>query len=758
MEGWQTDGQRHGVGWPPSRRAVFRCRPLPSLLGLLVLCGAVSPGRSAGAAGRVVLMVMDDLTVVDLMNLHPPHFEALAAKGAIGLVNVQSFSGASFHRGCLTLGAGARATGSELIGEAYDAWEPVDGQTAAAAYQERTGLSVEGAAIVHLGVGPSVNDNAKAFAPAHPGALGHALAQAGIECAVIGNSDVNREWGRDGERREAAATLMDATGRVPRGDVSKSMIRGAAGFPFGVRADHAAYLRELDECLPQCRVVVVDAGDTFRAEAFRPLATQAQGDRLKEQSVRAADALLGKVLRRLDLKRDLIVVLAPSIPITYRYQIAPLLAAGPSLEPGSWLTAPSTRRPGLVTLMDVAPTLLAHLNVTVPPEFVGRPMSSCRGRGGWERLQVLNLVTAGTDGLIRRALLTPLGIWEGLVLLLGGLLLCQPVAGDSRRNVLRGALLSLVVVYGAIYLSDPFIHLVPAWPALVVAGALALTVASASLLARSRWAGFALATKAAAVTVGVLVLDAATGARLSLDSTLGYSSYFGGRYYGLGNIVACALIGAALLAAAGRHVKQPPRSPGEWAAAGAFFAAMMVVVGHPRLGANVGCAAAAVVAFGSYLWALSGRAVRGRMMLALGVAVVALIGLQVGVDLHSGAKQESHLGQLVGSASAAGSPAVAQMALTKVQVFLRSFRHVYWTVALVGALAGWCTFRYTAPAGLRSQLRESVPLQALLWATLLGGLVALLLNDSGPACPAVIVSFGLAGAFLWLVDRAPHVH
>jgi hypothetical protein len=758
MEGCKTDGQGRGAARPVSPLRALRLSRPPVLFGLLTLCGSLSSVESAGAGGRVVLMVMDDLTVVDLVNLHPPHFEALAAEGAVGLVNVQSFSGASFHRGCLTLGAGARATGSELIGQAYDAWEPVDGQTAAAVYHQRTGLSVEGAAIVHLGVGPSVTDNARAYSPAHPGALGQALAEAGIECAVIGNSDVTREWGKEGERREAAAILMDAKGRVPRGDVSKSMLRAASGFPFGLRADHAAYLTELDECLRRCRVVVVDAGDTFRAEAFRPLATEEQGERLKEQSVRAADALLENVLRRLDLKRDLLLVLAPSIPITHRYQVAPILAAGPSLTPGSWLTSPSTRRPGLVTLTDVAPTLLAHLSVTVPPEFVGRPMSSCRGRGGWERLQVTNLVTAATDGMVRRVLLTPLGVWQGIVLLVGGLLLCQPSGDGRRRNLLRGALLSLVVVYVAVYLSDPLLHVVPSCPALAAVAALGLTVASAALLARSRWAGFPLATTVAGIAVGVFVLDAATGARLSLNSTLGYSSYFGGRYYGLGNIVACALIGAALLAAAGRHAKQSPRTPREWAAAYGFLAAVMVVVGHPRLGANVGCAAAAVVAFGSYLWVLSGRPVRARMMLVLAVAVVAILGLQVVADLLSGAKQESHLGQLVGSATREGASPVVQMVINKVQVFLRSFRHVYWTLALLGALAGWGAFQHKGPAGLRSHLRESVPLQALLWATLLGGLVALLLNDSGPACPAVIVSFGLAGAFLWLLDRGPHVH
>lgn len=724
-------------------------------LPLLPCLAAASPSvvTADGPPARVVLVVLDDLTVADMATLRPPTMTALSQQGGIALLNVQSFSGSSFHRGCLTLGAGAKATGPESVAWAYNVLEPVGAETAAQVYRRRTGNSPAGAAIVDLGLGPAITSNVRALAPGRPGLLGAALRTAGIRCAVIGNSDTSLEYTQHKERRDAVTLLMDTEGRVPAGEVSKALLREDPAFPFGLRADPEAYERAFLRRLGECQVIAVDVGETFRAEAFRTLATPEQGQRLKEQAVLAADVIVGKLAAALDFRRDLLLLLAPSVPLTDRYRLAPLLAVGKGIPAGSWLTSPSTRRPGLVALTDLAPTILHHLQVPFPPEFVGRPLTGRRGQGTWETLHRRNLTIAATDRIIRRAVLTPAGFWEGTVLLVAGWLLCGTLAG-IRRRWLRAGVISLPVLYPVSFLVKPLTGVTLFAPQLVVLFVFAVAGLIAWRLARWTAGGRQIATAVAVVTVAAMVLDTCTGARLSLNSILGYSPYFGGRYYGVGNIVASAMIGATLAAVAGWNGFRPVQGPGAWAALGVTLAGMCVVVGHPRLGANVGGGIAAVAAFGTYAWVVSGRRLNIRLAAVLAATVAAAVAVQIAADLRAGPGQASHLGHLVDTASLEGTHPVVQMVTTKIQVFTRSFRHFYWTVALLGAIVGWGKWRLAAGAP-GPPAADSLPFRALVNATFVGGAVALLLNDSGPACPAVIFSFGLAAAFLWLLDEVP---
>ena len=73
------------------------------------------------------------------------------------------------------------------------------------------------------------------------------------------------------------------------------------------------------------------------------------------------------------------------------------------------------------------------------------------------------------------------------------------------------------------------------------------------------------------LTVAVLVVDVATGARLQMSSILGYSPHTAARYVGFGN-TAFAVLAACAVVAAALHVQYAPRRREALLAAGGLFA------------------------------------------------------------------------------------------------------------------------------------------------------------------------------------------
>ena len=126
------------------------------------------------------------------------------------------------------------------------------------------------------------------------GALGTALDRAGIGRFVVGNADQTSETGPV-LHREVALGLVDGTGRVP-GQVT-DLLRRAPTAPFGRELD----LDAVDRAFPadfgtRRQVVLVEASDLARADAYRPMAAPEQRAVLHAEALQRSDELVGRLL------------------------------------------------------------------------------------------------------------------------------------------------------------------------------------------------------------------------------------------------------------------------------------------------------------------------------------------------------------------------------------------------------------------------------------------------------------------------------
>ena len=158
--------------------------------------------------------------------------------------------------------------------------------------------------------------------------------------------------------RPAPLALMDRDGDVDAGQVDGSLLMADGTGPFGERADPEKVAAATARALAEADVVLVDTGDMSRAEALAELAPPVFADLKRDFALKDTDAVLGRILA--DVEPSTLVLVVSVVPPDDEWRLTPVVAAGPGVAHGL-LASPSTKRLGLVTLTDIAPTVLAAL-------------------------------------------------------------------------------------------------------------------------------------------------------------------------------------------------------------------------------------------------------------------------------------------------------------------------------------------------------------------------------------------------------------
>ena len=141
-----------------------------------------------------------------------------------------------------------------------------------------------------------------------------------------------------------------------------------------VTLDRAAVLRAFDQVWRDRGVVVVEGSDLARADAYRKFVTADQRERQRNAALRSTDRLVGRILERVDLRRDLVVITGAYQP-SYAKNLGVFALHGPGVRAGLLETS-TTRRAGYVALQDIAPTILGRLGLPIPPSWSGQPLQT----------------------------------------------------------------------------------------------------------------------------------------------------------------------------------------------------------------------------------------------------------------------------------------------------------------------------------------------------------------------------------------------
>ncbi len=575
--------------------AAFAATLLLPLTAPIAVPAARAEATSAlGPARRVVLVTLDGTRLADWRDPRLTNLDALLREGAVALLST-------------------RTATVEI--------EPV---------------AMREAAYRTLGSGAFADEP-------DPTLLADTLARPVSRLAVLGSA-----VGTDTVDR--AATLVGTE------QTSLLAARPDAAFPTGMRTDYPALARATAEALDVEHVVVIDTGDTARVERALGHDPNARGPWM-DLTLKEADAFLGG-LRASLAPDDLLIVASLTAPLERqrsRRFLTAVVAVGAGVRPGT-LTSSTTRIHGVVSLLDLAPTILDAMRITGDlPSMTGRPVSVVPQPRAPTRLASLehDYIHAAVvrSVLVRSTLLTAMAL-VAIAFLIIVTERGTPTSGRDLPLTGRGLLQTGLLVTASMPLAllvEPVLGVDSRWGAAVATFGLAAALALASrTLLGARAAFAAILGFTSALALG----DLALGGGLAARSPLSFLVAEGVRFHGIGNETMGVVIASSLIAVAWALDR---RSGSRMVAAGALgLAAAAAVMASPWAGAKFGSVPASVPAFGVMLvLATSGRLTLRRTLLILIVTVLAA-GLAAVADSLRDPAAQSHVGRAIGEPGGTG--------------------------------------------------------------------------------------------------------
>ncbi|MEW6183406.1 MAG: hypothetical protein AB1500_09580 [Bacillota bacterium] len=715
---------------------------LISLLSCLSLCLAFSllVGGNALAAeqkGRVVMLVIDRLSVDDLQNPVLVNIPRLARAGGLGLLNTSTGSTRNPESAYATIGAGAHAVATNTGSYSYNAAEQITGGTKASEeFTQRTGLVPAPENVVVLEIARLLKDNDALPHPVTPGGIGETLNTAGISAACLGNAD----W-RDRPRRQIATIAMDNGGLVDSGEVGRGLLVRDPLFPGGTRTDYNVLWNNWLYLKDKANFIVIDLGDTSRLdEARREIKEEVFPGRW-EETLRRADAFAGKLADDLDLGgEDRLIIVSPT-PSTAAQQggdwFTPVIIAGGGVPPGTVLSSPSTRRQGIIMNIDLAPSVLGFLDVQPRGTMTGRPVNFVGGVAQSREIFDLRRQTLFVHNY-RTRLIKAYLIYVLALLIAAVLLIVLRERTWAERLGLHPLLLSIMCVPTACLLVPLLGTLeIVSYTAGIIAVTAVMTFLTMVFEKRKPLAGLIFLSL---ITVGLLLSDACTGNVLLRQSIFSYDPLGGARFYGIGNEYMGVLTSAAVMGSAGILSIRSGRLT--LLGIAVFWLIVTFVLGAPGLGANFGGLLTSVVAFTVTFIAFAGIRFRWRVAI-VSVALLALIpALIVGLDLLRGSGAQSHFGRNL-LLVLRDPMALLDIISRKMAMNFKLFRYTIWSRVLAAGIGGLLLLFYR-PIGVMRVFRGRYP---YLFKGFIGVVVttvaAFLFNDSGTVAAATATIFGI---------------
>jgi hypothetical protein len=709
--------------------------------------GATTRTNGGEDGGKVVVIAAPRLTWDVVRRVHPPHLDDVFRQAAVASTSVRAVqSTTSPGAAYLTLGAGSRAVADPGVdGSVLALDETYDRSTAANIFHRLSGRAPT-SPIVAVGF-PRLSDlNEEERFGTEIGSLASALESGHRSAAVVANADDSLDFST---RRQAGLFGADRTGQVAGGKVDHGLLQADELAPSGLRLNPDATVAAFESAWRDHDVVLVELSDLERAEQARSETSEVQANRIYDGMLRADDAIVGRLLRHVDLRHDRVIVVGPTAPLADE-QLTVFALAGAGIEPG-WAMSSTTRREGFVSLTDVAPSILDHFGIAVPSSMNDTPLSSHANDLTMSQ-RIEQMVDANDRARSRDEAVGPTTvIW--IIVLVATLTLAVLCLARFRR--LAGLVTTLANVVLAVPIVAFLLGLLPigglgpaALGTTIFAGGLVVAVLVTAATRRRPTIGPIALIGAVWL---VLAVDIVTGGHLQINTVFGYSPIVAGRFAGFGNqAFSFFAMSAVVMVTAGWEAVGARRAP-RWfvPAVIAFFVVSIVLDGYPAFGSDVGGVLAIVPTAAVLLLSFTGRRIRARTALLIGLGTVAVLGAFAAIDLSRPASERTHLGRFAAKLFDGDALGILERKLqANYSVLTSSF--FSWVIPVALVFFGYLTWR---PNHTTEQLRRRHPgFHLLERGGLILGVLAMLLNDSGVSMPAVMLSVALAYTTILAID------
>ncbi|WP_418790767.1 hypothetical protein [Phosphitispora sp. TUW77] len=720
------------------------------LLSLFFCAAACRPAQASAGTGstepKVVMVVLNRITLEDLLDDRYQNISKLISKGGLGLMTINTAGDYNDASAYLSIGGGNKFNGSQMAGESYTKEEVLpDGSKAKDVYVRNTGNNPAGSEILNINIPVLLKINKNKNIDSVPGQLGLMLHESGLKTAVIGNSDTN--FGSPANR-PAVLIAMDQLGRVDYGNVSRELLIPDRYSPYGWRTDYDKLTAELEMVWDKSDLIVVETGDTLRSNNSNLLEMKRMIDSHRLIALKNTDRFIGRLLLKAD-KNTLIMIVTPlpyAQAIRDGIRVTPLVMAGGTVEPGSILVSPSTRQEALVANFDLAATAARHLGAAHSGGLIGLPVTGVVIDNQKDTVADVQswLLANWTQ---RSGILYYFIRYHWIIYILA---LVQVIVGFSLGQGCIRFLLAALLLYPLAILLVPLAGYANKWLSISLSILILALITFVLTRIRNNLKMFLAIAIASAMPC---VIDVLTGARLMKTAALGYDLVAGGRFYGIGNEYMGVVIGASILGAA--ILLQLYSKTCRWILPliGLGFAGLVIFFAAPEVGTNAGGSLAAVVGFAVSLYLFSGRKMKFRSVILIMGAVITGLGILVLVNYFLLSGYSSHIGRAINNAIKGDLAFIWFMVQRKLVANFYLLRHSPFSVILILQFLLGLAIAARKQASL-VKLAENYKFMANGMAGIFfGALGAFVFNDSGVIAAAIMLNYLIIPPVLLIFQR-----
>ena len=324
-----------------------------SFYALIILLLIIINNKPLSAEGytndkKVFLVVINRLSFKDFSYME--NLKGIVDDGALALMNTRGYNGYDDSDSYMTINASIRSIGSYSLSK-FSKNINILGST------NKIGQDVNREIISNLYFNDLINLNKKNNNSPYVGALGDNLHRGGHKTAVFGNSDT-----ADYFIRTNCFIATDSNGKVDYGNVDDILIKDTDNV-FTYKTNYEKLLDESVKALNNASFIVIETGDLNRLYSYRNQTSKDEYIESRNNILEEIDNFLGKLHKKLDKNNNRLIILSPNMTDENieNSKLSPLIIWGEGINRGI-LTSPTTRRYGVVTNLDIAPTITDYLD------------------------------------------------------------------------------------------------------------------------------------------------------------------------------------------------------------------------------------------------------------------------------------------------------------------------------------------------------------------------------------------------------------
>jgi hypothetical protein len=688
----------------------------------------------ASETAKVVIIFVNQLSLEDLQDMEQLEHNQWLEAVYLGAMNLRTAGTMNDVNNMVTLGSGTRAVGDPDAAQVMRGDESLDGFQAYQVYAQLTGRDADKEKGYVLNYQQIIENNEQKPYTIIPGLLGKTLREHGLKTAVIGNSDQGKA-----RHRLAPLMLMDEQGIVDYAEFSQASLRKDIHKIYGLTTDYEQILKQVDFFTPQAAVTAVELGDLHRLYTQKNRMPDPFFQQQKQQVLQQINRFMSTVIER-QQPGELIIFLSPMVNEDAKIEkslMAPLLLIPKDGQDGV-LRTPTTRQPGIVANVDVAPTILNWLGLPIPREMTGRTIQlDTESYAFWKEWEKIKHVYA-----TRSEVLYSYVTFQIIVLIVAAWLWFY--GRQSNRAFSYGS--QLVQILLLVLVLSPFSFLllsaftVLLGPKLTIFVLFLVGIGLALLLSRLPFVWTFLIVGIIS-WLPILIDGMLANAMLMKRSYLGYDPIIGARFYGIGNEYMGVVIGSSILSWGMLLELVKGKMQVIKAIAIAGIGVFLLFFGLPRWGTNAGGTITAAAAYTTSFLRLFEVQWNRRLFIwilfSVFIAVSALFIINVGGEPSS----HTHIGRAMQQLLAGDLETISHIIQRKVEMNWKLIQVSSWSKVFITSLLILGALFYR-PQGALRRIAEQYPFVfRCYFGIIIGAFTALIINDSGIVAAATTIIY-----------------